>query len=73
MPFSTEDKVRLQQNFERIRTRLNILQNREMLNDWLLNAASDRPHILKRYEQLIAMSDEELMEEIEADYVLFGD
>ena len=69
MVFSAEDRVRLQQDFDRIRMRLWTFQNSP---ERLPSITDGQTHILRRFERLAAMSDEELMEEIESDYVIFG-
>ena len=65
--FSAEDRVRLEKRYEGIRLRI---KNTVEDSSWL-PSYEECPHIWRRLYQLAGMSREEMMNEIEADYVLF--
>ena len=67
MIFSAEDRVRLEQSYDAIRLRIKLIQNDP---SWL-PTPQECPHIWDRLKRLAEMSREELIAEIEADYVLF--
>ena len=71
MNFTTESP-KLQAYFavyyERMRKRIASFQNNPLSLECIANG---RPHILKRFEEIAAMSDDELVQAIEADYFLF--
>ena len=69
MAFSKEDRERLDISYNQMQLRIDVLRKSE----WIRSFANDRPHILRQYERYAAMSPEELMEAIEADYVIFAD
>ena len=65
--FSTEERVRLEKNYRRIRSRIESIQD---YPEGVSLASGEDMHIWNRLKQLAEMSYDELMDEIEADYVL---
>jgi hypothetical protein len=65
---SPELQAYFEQYYENLRERIAWFRENPAL---LEEATKDRPHVLKRFEETAAMSREELMQEIEADYYLF--
>ena len=65
---SPELQAYFEEYHERMRRRIESLQND---SEWLEALSRDRPHVMKRFNETAALSKEELMQEIEADYFLF--
>ena len=68
MYFSEQDRVRLEDIYERMSLRIKLLN----ANPASISLPSEEyPHLLPRLQEYAAMSKEELMRLIEADYVFF--
>ena len=69
MKFTAEDRAKIECGCEYTRSRAKqILENPELVQ----LVPGEQPHIWKLFERWVTMSDEALMQEEEADYVLFG-
>ena len=70
MDFTEKEKQKLENFYERVRTRIADIRNDPSLVRLSLDT---HPHVWKRLEYYESLSREELMKEIEADYVLLTD
>ena len=66
--FTAEERAKLDDNYERIRSMVDMIKGCPLSSGLV---EGKELHIWKRLEQLTAMSFDDLMDEIEADYVLF--
>lgn len=67
MNFTEKERQMFEQTYERLRERVTLLQNDPKSMAYI----AEHPHMKKRFETMAAMSREELMAEIETDYMLF--
>ena len=70
MNFLTEEaRNRIEREYDGIRKRIAVWQEEP---ETLAFITRDCPHVMKRFELLSAMSREELIQELEADYILLS-